>query len=233
MSTSYDGVVSATFKNLNIDHSGPLNSFDSYMQICQSMTTHVASMGEGVSDLASRGTEYHSFGVSGWTGGEFLAPMLWSIGHLGHFFAKLTNVKTGLLMTSFADLLLASDYLETVYTPNTTSNKLYNDAIGGTTPENIHNISWSEIAESLPQLDFAHVAIFHFADRQICEAVTKAIKPGGVLVLANSSNGGELYNKLRPYSFAQEVHDEIHMHGSFTSFHLQGYVSYTLFIKNS
>ena len=127
------------------------------------MTTHVASMGEGVSDLASRGTEYHSFGVSGWTGGEFLAPMLWSIGHLGHFFAKLTNVKTGLLMTSFADLLLASDYLETVYTPNTTSNKLYNDAIGGTTPENIHNISWSEIAESLPQMDFAHVAIFHFA----------------------------------------------------------------------
>lgn len=232
MTNAYDGIISATFKNLSIEHASQMDGYDAYLSACQQMTNHVSSISPTASDEASRGTEYHSFGVSGWTGGEFIAPMLWSIGNFGPFMAKIIDAKTGLFMTSFYEVILASTHLETVYAPNSTSNEIYNRAVGGTLLSNVTNLPWSILSSTIPTVDLAHVAIFHMADRRVCEAVANAVRPGGLLILANSSNGGEIYGATRLTSFAQEVHDEIHSHGSFDSFHLQGYISYTIFIKH-
>jgi hypothetical protein len=232
MTNAYDGIISATFKNLSIEHAGQMSGYDAYLSACQQMTTYISSLSSTASDEASRGTEYHSFGVSGWAGGEFIAPMLWSIGNLGPFISKMINATTGLFMTSFYEVILASAHLETVYAPNSTSNEIYNRAVGGPLLENVTNLPWSTLSSTIPTVDIAHVAIFHLADRRVCEAVVNAIRPGGLLILANSSNGGEIYSATRFTSFAQEVHDEIHALGSFDSFHLQGYISYTIFIKH-
>lgn len=232
MTRTYDGIITATHNNLRMQHSDEIASLEQFISIAQQMVEYVSLLSPEASDLSSRSIEYHSFGVPGWRNGDYLAPMIWSIGHLSKFFAQMIQANTGLVMTSFFEPILAAEYLETVYVANSTSHQIYNTVVGGEIIDNIVNLSWVDLTSSIPTIDFAHIGIFNLADSRVCQTIVNAIRPGGLLILANSSNGGELYNLSVPITYPQVLHDEIHSYGEFTSFHLQGYISYTVFIKH-
>lgn len=85
----------------------------------------------------------------------------------------------------------------------------------------------------MPQVDFAQIVINYMADPAVFDAVVGAIKPGGLLIISNSSNGGELYNDLGTTSFPHELHRRLKEIPDFDIMHMQGYISYTLCTRHA
>jgi hypothetical protein len=205
-----------------------LANLEDYVRVCKDMFEHVKTIAGGSVDYPSRSTEFHYYGVTGAPGGEILAPMLWSISHFPKFFARLTQAQTGLVIGSPIEILLASDTLTTVYTANHCSLHLLNQVVDTTSIENVTTLSWDTIRTSMPQVDFAQIVINYMADPAVFDAVVGAIKPGGLLIISNSSNGGELYNDSGTTSFPHELHRRLKEIPDFDIMHMQGYISYTL-----
>jgi hypothetical protein len=220
-----------TFFALSSSQNSKLTSIDDYIDFCKLIYENVKTSGGGNVDLASKSTEFHYFGVIGAPNGEILAPMLWSISHFPKFFATAINASTGLVIGSATELLLASDVLETVYTANHSSLFLLNEAMDTTSINNVTTLPWETIKTSMPQVDFAQVVVNYFADNDIFDAVVNAIKPGGLLIVSNSSNGGELYQESGDTSFAHQVHARLKDTQKFDMMHMQGYISYTLCVR--
>ena len=220
-----------TFFALSSSQNSKLTSLDDYIDFCRIIYENVKTSGGGTLDLASKSTEFHYFGVTGAPNGEILAPMLWSISHFPKFFATAINASTGLVIGSATELLLASDVLETVYTANHSSLFLLNEAMDTTSINNVTTLPWETIKTSMPQIDFAQVVVNYFADNDIFDAVVNAIKPGGLLIVSNSSNGGELYQESGERSFAHQVHARLKDTQKFDIMHMQGYISYTLCVR--
>jgi hypothetical protein len=220
-----------TFFALSSSQNSKLTSIDDYIDFCKLIYENVKTSGGGNVDLASKSTEFHYFGVTGAPNGEILAPMLWSISHFPKFFASAINASTGLVIGSATELLLASDVLETVYTANHSSLFLLNKAMDTSSINNVTTLNWETIKTSMPQVDFAQVVVNYFADNDIFDAVVNAIKPGGLLIVSNSSNGGELYQESGEVSFAHQVHARLKDTQKFDMMHMQGYISYTLCVR--
>jgi hypothetical protein len=220
-----------TFFALSSSQNSKLTSISDYIDFCKLIYENVKTSGGGNVDLASKSTEFHYFGVTGAPNGEILAPMLWSISHFPKFFATAINASTGLVIGSATELLLASDVLETVYTANHSSLFLLNKAMDTTSINNVTTLPWENIKTSMPQIDFAQVVVNYFADNDIFDAVVNAIKPGGLLIVSNSSNGGELYQESGEASFAHQVHARLKDTQKFDIMHMQGYISYTLCVR--
>lgn len=220
-----------TFFALSSSQNSKLTSISDYIDFCKLIYENVKTSGGGNVDLASKSTEFHYFGVTGAPNGEILAPMLWSISHFPKFFATAINASTGLVIGSATELLLASDVLETVYTANHSSLFLLNKAMDTTSINNVTTLPWETIKTSMPQIDFAQVVVNYFADNDIFDAVVNAIKPGGLLIVSNSSNGGELYQESGEASFAHQVHARLKDTQKFDMMHMQGYISYTLCVR--
>jgi hypothetical protein len=220
-----------TFFALSSSQNSKLTSIGDYIDFCKLIYENVKTSGGGNVDLASKSTEFHYFGVTGAPNGEILAPMLWSISHFPKFFATAINASTGLVVGSATELLLASDVLETVYTANHSSLFLLNEAMDTTSINNVTTLPWETIKTSMPQIDFAQVVVNYFADNDIFDAVVNAIKPGGLLIVSNSSNGGELYQESGEASFAHQVHARLKDTQKFDIMHMQGYISYTLCVR--
>ena len=231
MATQYNGIIAATKTHMNADQPLQMQTYENYLQTCINMRSYIDSRFQGASDLASKSIEYHSFGVSGWLGGEAVAPMLWSTGHIPQIIGKIADASSAIVASSFNEVLASAAHYETVYTLSCSSSYIYNKVDGQPEPTNIHLLKWSEL-EFAPKVDVVHVANYVLADRSLIRLLLNAVKPKGVLVVANSSNGGELYNMTLPQTFAQETHDKIMALGDLTSFHFQGYVSFTVYIKN-
>lgn len=220
-----------TFFALSSSQNSKLTSISDYIDFCKLIYENVKTSGGGNVDLASKSTEFHYFGVTGAPNGEILAPMLWSISHFPKFFVTAINASTGLVVGSATELLLASDVLETVYTANHSSLFLLNKAMDTTSINNVTTLPWETIKTSMPQVDFAQVVVNYFADNDIFDAVVNAIKPGGLLIVSNSSNGGELYQESGEASFAHQVHARLKDTQKFDMMHMQGYISYTLCVR--
>lgn len=220
-----------TFFALSSSQNSKLTSISDYIDFCKLIYENVKTSGGGNVDLASKSTEFHYFGVTGAPNGEILAPMLWSISHFPKFFATAINASTGLVIGSATELLLASDVLETVYTANHSSLFLLNEAMNTSSINNVTTLNWDVIKTSMPQIDFAQVVVNYFADNDIFDAVVNAIKPGGLLIVSNSSNGGELYQESGETSFAHQVHARLKDTQKFDMMHMQGYISYTLCVR--
>jgi hypothetical protein len=216
---------------LSSSQNSKLTSVDDYINFCKVIYENVKVSGGGNVDLASKSTEFHYFGVTGAPNGEILAPMLWSISHFPKFFATAINASTGLVIGSATELLLASDVLETVYTANHSSLPLLKKALDTDSINNITTLTWDTIKNEMPQVDFAQVVVNYFADNDIFDAVTNSIKPGGLLIVSNSSNGGELYQEFGEASFAHQIHDRLKSTQKFDIMHMQGYISYTLCVR--
>lgn len=205
-----------------------LGTLEDYVDICRNMYNYVKDIAGGSIDYPSRSTEFHYYGVTGAPGGEILAPMLWSISHFPKFFANVIQAKDGLVIGSPIEILLASDCFDNVYTANHCSLHLLNQIVDTSSINNVTTLSWDTIRTAMPQVDFAQIVINYIADSEILDAVIGAIKPGGLLIISNSSNGGELYNESGSTSFPHEIHRKLKQLSDFDIMHMQGYISYTL-----
>ena len=231
MSNVYLGIASASKNNLQLPHPDQIASYEEYVATCQAMVNHILEISETAQDSCSKGIEYQTFGVSGHAGGNAIAPMLWNIGCFPQMMCRLTNAQTGLIMTSFNEVIDVSCCLNTVYTANLLSHGVYNEVTTDAPISNIVNLSWNDLRTSIPQVDYAQVAIWHFIDEDLIQPIIDSVKVGGVLVLSNASNGGELYRTEYIQTFSQQVHDRITRDGQFHAMHLQGYTSFTVFLK--
>jgi len=229
--SQYGGIISATYRHMNVTQSDQLSNLNEYLQTCINMRSFVDSRFSGASDLASKAIEFHSFGVSGWTGGDAIAPMLWSIGHIPQVIQQLTKAQSALVITTFNEVIALANTCPTVYTVSTTSGYIYNKTNGAPAPSNLQLLNWSDL-NSPPPVDLIYVANYVLADNSLVDSLVEALPIGGTLVVSNSSNGGELYNVTLPSTYAQDLHDRIMTKADFTSFLLQGYVSFTVYIKN-
>lgn len=216
---------------LSFDECNNIKSIDDYILLCRDLYEYVKTCSNGSVDMPSRSTEFHYFGVTGAPGGEILAPMIWAISHFPAFFAKLSNARTAFILGSPTELVLASSSIETVYTANHPSVYLLNKVRPTMNLDNVTTLSWSTVRNSLPQLDFAQVVINYIADESILNAVLGAINVGGLLIISNSSNAGELYDRNGGGSFPHKLHEDIKATGNFDVMHMQGYISYTLCVR--
>lgn len=231
MPDTYLGIAQATRHNLHVDTAPDMPDMETYISTCTAMCNYVDGISPTALDSVSRSVEFHAYGIAGMPGGGTLAPMLWSIGNIAPFHAKMIGATSALMMTSFYEVVLMASHVETVYTVNATSNGVYNKVSTADTLANVTSVPWASFRTGLPTVDMAHVAIYHFADSELIQPVVDAVRPGGLLIVANASNGGEMYDTTRTSTFSQDVHDEIHAAGSFYSYHMQGYISYTVFVK--
>jgi len=232
MSKLYSGIGKASKENMILPHPSEIPAYDDYVSVCQQMVEFVESISATAKESAAKGTDYQSFGVSGNQGASIFAPMFWSAGCFPHMLCRLINAQTGFILSSFNEVIDASNYLTTLYVGNVTSNGVYNKVNSDPNIANIVNLSWGDIKNNMPPVDFAEVGIWHLVDDDLFDSVVGSVKPGGLLVLTNASNGSELYNLDYTSTFAQSVHDKINARGDFSAFHMQGYISFTLFIKN-
>lgn len=213
---------------LGVSPNPHISSLDEYISLCRDLYAFVETAGGGSVDMPSKSTEFHYFGVSGAPGGEVLAPMIWSISHLPKFFSKVTKAETAFVLGSPIELVLIADSVQTVYTSNHSSVYLLNKVRPEFNLDNVVSLSWTDVRSTMPEVDFAQVVINYLADTQILDAVLGSIKQGGMLVISNSSNGGELYSDSGSSSLPHEIHKYIKDTGNFDVVHMQGYISYTL-----
>lgn len=208
-----------------------ITSLEEYVSLCRDLYEYVKSVSGGSVDMPSRSTEFHYFGVSGAPGGEILAPMIWSISHFPAFFATLKQAVNSLVIGSPIELVLASQSAQNVYTVNHPSIYLLNKVRPSMTLSNVTTLSWDTLRHSLPQIDFAQIVINYVVDDAVLDSILNSISPGGLLVISNSSNGGELYGDNGASSFPHQLHERIKLTNNFDMMHMQGYISYTLCIR--
>lgn len=216
---------------LSYQQNAHIPSLEEYINLCRDLYEHVKTLSGGNVDMPSKSTEFHYFGVSGAPGGELLAPMIWSISHFPSFFAKLKQAVNSLVIGSPAELVLASTSSQNVYTVSHPSIHLLNKVRPNLVLSNVKTLSWSQLQTSLPQLDFAQIVINYVADDNVLNSVLNSMSQGGLLIISNSSNGGELYGDYGETSFPHQLHEQIKSTNNFDVMHMQGYISYTLCIR--
>ena len=229
----YLGIANASYEYLNVEEASLLPDLDSLINLSRDMYNYVANSGDIELRYAGRSVEFHSFGVVGAPGGELLAPMIWSISHFGQFFCNLVKAKVGLVIGGVPEIIFAAQSLETVYTANTTPVGIMNEVFDTSGLGNVTTLSWVQMRGEMPPLDIANVVINNLVDDNVTLAIMQAIKPDGLFIVTNASNGSELYSNSTLESFSESVHNLILSTGEFDSYHIQGYTSFTCFRKKS
>lgn len=232
MADLYFAIADATERHLNIPESISIPGLDEYIEFCRSMYKYVDQIGPDAIELSARSTEFHSFGVTGAPGGERMAQSIWSISHMAQFFALINKASTGIVIDGIPVMVKASEVLDTVYTANTS---LLGIAQASGMVDNINNVevlSWDELRTSPPKVDFVGVLINFLSDEDVLFSLMNSLNIGGVMLLSNASNGSEMYVSGGD-SFADSIHRTVVNSGNFYTLHLQGYVSYSCFVKHS
>lgn len=228
----YLGISHASYDILNVESSSYIKNIDDFVNLSRLMYNKVAEKGDEVLQYAGRSVEFHSFGVVGAPGGELLAPMIYTISHFGQFFSKLVNAKNGLIIGGVPEVIFASTILDKVYTANTTPIGIASEFLDFDAISNLEILKWNEIIDNLPEIDIANILLNNLVDDNLTVAVCNAIKPGGLFIVTNASNGSDLYNDSTQRTFSEYVHNLIMESGNFSSYHIQGYTSFTCYQKD-
>jgi hypothetical protein len=179
--------------------------------------------------IMSRSIEFYSYAIVGAPGGETLAPMIWATTQFPAFIASMIKAESGFIIDGPAALLFFSDSVQQVYTANTTALGLSVENIDTSSVNNVETLTWNQIRSEMSQVDMVSCYLNALVDYDILDSLVDSVKPGGVFLLRNASNGSQLYHSEN--SFPEEVHNRIKDRGDFYSFHMQGYISDTCFIK--
>lgn len=223
----YLGIINQTAKLLSMKENEILPNIESLINFYRSLYTTT----ENKADIAlmSRSIEFHTYGLVGAPGGETLAPMVWASAKFPGFIASLSGAKTGFIVGGPASLLFFADTVENVYTANTTGLALTLENIDTTSINNVTTLTWDQIRTQMPQVDMVSCYLNTLVDYDVLDSLVSSVKPGGIFLLANASNGSEIYHSIN--TFPEEVHNRIMKNNDFDSFHMQGYISYTCFLK--
>lgn len=223
----YLGIVRQSAKNLNMPANDIIPNSDVMLSFLRDLYNYTNEKTNVV--LMTRSVEFQSYGVIGAPGGETLADMVWNSSHMSAFIAKMINAQTGFIIGGPAALFPFAAVVPEVYTANTTTLGLSLMHLDTSEVNNVTTLGWNEIRNSMPQVDIVSCYLNVVVDYDILNSLLTAVKPGGIFLLANASNGSEMYHSEN--TFPEEVHSKILETGDFFSFHMQGYLSYSCFIK--
>ena len=233
MADLYFAIADATERNLNAPKVASIPTIEAYIDACRAMYDHVELLGADAVKLAARSTEFHTFGVVGAPGGEKVAQSIWSTSHMIQFFSMISGASTGIIIDGIPAMLTATPILDTIYTANTSLLNIAVESVDLSSIDNVVTLTWDELRASPPKVDIVGVMINFLSDEDVLDALMNSLNVGGVLLVSNASNGSEMYVAGGTDSFAEAIHREIIDSGKFYSLHLQGYVSYSCFIKHS
>lgn len=220
-----------------VAHHSPLKGISSqeeYVDFCQRAYSLMQNSPHFNLDDAARLDEFHSFGIVGGPNGHLMAPMIWSVARYPDVFGRMVNAQSVFVSGNPAELTVCASVFPTVYTVNSLSTYLISELVDTSELTNINTISYSQIMQDMPKVDFAYVVSSLVITRDfLLYPLLSSINPGGLFVLTNSSGGGDLYSVNNQSTLSDELHSKIRDTGDFTMIHLQGYISYTLCLKNS
>lgn len=223
----YLGIAKQTAKNLSMPENSILPTVDDLLSFYRNLYDYTSQRAD--LSLMSRSIDFHAYGLAGAPGGETLVDMIWAATKFPAFIALLTNSTTGFIIDGPASLFFVADVLDAVYTTNTTGLGLTVNNIDTSSVNNITTLNWSEVVDSMPSVDFISCHLNALVDYEVLDSLVQALNPGGTFLLANASNGSEMYSTDN--SFPEEVHNRILSTGNFDSYHMQGYISFTCFRK--
>lgn len=223
----YLGIANQTANILSRETNEILPNIQSFTDFYRALYNTTADRAD--ISIMSRSIEFYSYAIVGAPGGETLAPMIWAAVQFPAFIALMIKAESGFIIDGPASLLFFSDSVQQVYTANTTALGLSVENIDTASVDNVETLTWSQIRSDMPQVDMVSCYLNALVDYDILDSLVDSVKPGGVFLLANASNGSQLYHSEN--SFPEEVHNRIKDRGDFYSFHMQGYISFTCFLK--
>ena len=192
---------------------------------------------------SSRSEEFLAYALVGAPGGDDIAPVIWSSHGQAEMYGRLCGAQNVLIHTVPYAIYFAANNYENIYVLNCASTLIAKEhmPIGTQDITNVTTLDWQDAYSNMPALDMAVVMYSHLAaDDALFDSILNAIRPNGVVVIQNSSNGGALYEVLgdkKPLDAAAEislsalVHKKIIDRGDFLTQHFQGWVSHTVCVK--
>lgn len=192
---------------------------------------------------SSRSEEFLAYALVGAPGGEDIAPVVWSSHGQAEMYGRLCGARDVLIHSVPYAIYFAAHNYENVYVLNCASTLIAQQHMPVDSPEinNVTTLDWENAYNNMPSLDMAIVMYSHLAsDDNLFNSIMNAIRPNGLVVIQNSSNGGALYEVLgdkKPLDAAAEVslsalmHKKILDRGDFLTQHFQGWVSHTVCVK--
>jgi hypothetical protein len=192
---------------------------------------------------SSRSEDFLAYGLVGAPGGDEIAPVIWSSHGQVEMYGHLCGAENVFIDTTPYAIYFAANNYSNVYVLNCASTLIAAEHTT-TSDDDINNVttlSWDDAYNNMPSLDMAIVLFSHLAaDDSLFDSIMNAIRPNGVVVIQNASNGGLLYEALgdkKPLAMAAQtslsalLHKKILDRGDFLTQHFQGWVSSTVCVK--
>lgn len=192
---------------------------------------------------SSRSEEFLAYGLVGAPGGEDVAPAVWSSHGQVEMYGRLCGAKNVFVHTVPYAIYFAANNFNNVYVLNCASTLIAAEhaSVSNVDIANVSTLSWNDAYNNMPQLDVAVVMYAHIAaDDSLFDSIMNAVRPNGIVIIHNASNGGALYEVLgdkKPLDMAAELSLSAYLHkkiidrGDFVTQHFQGWVSHTACVK--
>lgn len=223
----YLGIIKQSVQNLRMPQNTVLPDSTAMLNFLRDLYNYTNSVAD--ISIMTRSIEFQSYGVVGAPGGETLVDMVWNSSHMSAFLAKMINAQTGFIINGAASLFPFAEVVNSVYTANTTTLGLTVNHLDTSPISNVTTLSWDQVRNNMPKVDIVSCHLNVVVDYDVLDSLLGSVNAGGIFLLANASNGSEMYHSEN--TFPEEVHNRILATNDFYSFHMQGYVSYTCFIK--
>lgn len=192
---------------------------------------------------SSRSEDFLAYGLVGAPGGEEIAPVIWSSHGQVEMYGRLCGAENVFIDTVPYGIYFAAHNYNNVYVLNCASTLIASEYAATIDIDiaNVTTLSWDDAYNNMPSLDMAVVMFSHIAtDDSLFDSIMNAVRPNGVVIINNSSNGGLLYEALgdkKPLALAAQtslsalLHKKILDRGDFLTQHFQGWASYTACVK--
>jgi len=236
-------VGNATHRVSSFSYPPQLTTITEFKEFSKAVYSYLVSNENFDLRTSSRSEEFLAYALVGAPGGEDVAPVVWSSHGQAEMYGRLCGARDVLIHTVPYAIYFAANNYENVYVLNCASTLIAQQHMPEGTPDitNVTTLNWADAYENMPELDMAVVMYAHLAsDDSLFDAIMNAIRPNGVVIIHNASNGGALYEVLgdkKPLAAAAEVslsallHKKILDRGDFLTQHFQGWVSHTVCVK--
>lgn len=238
-------VGNATYRVSSFSCPPQLPSIVEFKDFCRAIYSRLTESDKFDLLTSARSGEFLGYGLIGAPGGEDLAPVIWGAHGQQEMYGTLCGAKNVFIHSVPYAIYFAAHTYENVYVLNCASTLIASEHLSATNTDitNVNTLSWDDAYNNMPQLDMAIVMYSHLcSDDSLFDSIMNAMRPNGVVVIHDSSNGGNLYEVLgdkKPLAMAAQIslsallHKKILDRGDFLTTHFQGWVSNTVCVKLS
>jgi len=145
-------------------------------------------------------------------------------------FVKLFKPKNAIISDAPAMIPILANIIPEVTVLNNFSTMALTKFIDTASINNVTTIKYEDLPTTENQYDSVIVLMGHLYNTELLDHFMKAVKPGGILLITNGSNGGGLYeNEINQ---AHMVYDIIKATEQFSIYHIASPVAFAVCIKD-